>query len=1020
MAVNTSRPASDISHTISIRTPEIDGCKPEVFSEATSVGNEHNCGVNNFSDVCPVTKFEESIAERQLSRNANTTSTKVYSLTVSPSVSIVQAGDVSEIEEVDLRVELPKSPIESMKVSQSRPTIEIALADKTAPDCAEPCDLSAFSETSEKFEKLQDLEQLVERNMDSTPPEPIKAETKGNIECQQPMSSSQPGQVQTSVSAKSRSFRQLPEIFHNSHSKKQISKSFKENVSLSLPKISSVVQVVGQKDMGPAPQIDVAELCLETNLSDSDDNGARLHREMMNQRNDMCRTESHSRSVAEKIPFLPEICKNSRGGRIFNSADFVLEKIAPAKFVFRDVQQIDQNEEQDLFDVDSAPEFDPAVVLDGGASDDCAESEKPAMISKEKTQSDLDEGLYDDSSDCEYASEDSQSKGTKNEKPKKNRRTSLPRRKKGARRCKRVQICDKNTFSEVVDLSTLAPAAEMCVDAIPSPPVKRQSTGLMTFPIPENNEESILSVADKLNEDAWERSKLKICKLKQKRSEARGLKATQEKDLFTDQSTNSSVKIFKETGSVKLEMGDRQIEQRKLSEVRPRLTSQIGTLEQPKAKDMMVMSARSPSTVSHISNDSSKIALGDAPKDKKKFPTVLPMMQSNRQLIKNALHVCLAGSVNEKAKKDVLEDLEASSASHFIILFRGLKNHAFKGLYSYDPRLQHVVRVYSQASLTPESKLEIHAIDGEPIKPKPSRILSGYAAGPSSICASDVLEFYKYDSGSRTFKVVPTKSFGVSVHAIAQEILQHLADDEDFSLLSVIATPETMDESIKVLELNRQTQGRVKACIGIHPGQQSSFVQLPAVLGLIEEEAAKGTLTAVGEIGLDFSPWVLSTQAANDPHASVQNVKTEQLEVFKRQVQLAKKLSLPVNVHSRNAGHHAIKVLEEEGMLSRALLHAFDGAAKYAQRAAQKGALFSIPGSIAREVSFQRLVQTLDLTSLCLESDAPALPVVKNGGRSWPRESLLSAVQHIAELKGVAVEDAANITTTNALRLFIN
>ncbi|KAH6571802.1 hypothetical protein BSLG_009221 [Batrachochytrium salamandrivorans] len=112
--------------------------------------------------------------------------------------------------------------------------------------------------------------------------------------------------------------------------------------------------------------------------------------------------------------------------------------------------------------------------------------------------------------------------------------------------------------------------------------------------------------------------------------------------------------------------------------------------------------------------------------------------QSNRTLITNALmHVCLAGSVNEATKQEVIEDLRDSPAKHFIIVFRGVNNFSFRGLYSWDPVLDQTFKVY------------------------------GESIGPSSLDSTQVLEFYKYDSGARTFRVVTTKSFGRSVHAVA-------------------------------------------------------------------------------------------------------------------------------------------------------------------------------------------------------------------------------------------------------------
>lgn len=83
------------------------------------------------------------------------------------------------------------------------------------------------------------------------------------------------------------------------------------------------------------------------------------------------------------------------------------------------------------------------------------------------------------------------------------------------------------------------------------------------------------------------------------------------------------------------------------------------------------------------------------------------------------------------------QDLENCNASHFIILFRERNNFSFRGLYSWDPLLDQTVKVHSGS------------------------------LGPNVIDPNSVLEYYKYDSGARTFKPVPTKTFGRSVHAVA-------------------------------------------------------------------------------------------------------------------------------------------------------------------------------------------------------------------------------------------------------------
>lgn len=180
-------------------------------------------------------------------------------------------------------------------------------------------------------------------------------------------------------------------------------------------------------------------------------------------------------------------------------------------------------------------------------------------------------------------------------------------------------------------------------------------------------------------------------------------------------------------------------------------------------------------------------------------------------------------------------------------------------------------------------------------------------------------------------------------------------------------------------------------------------------------------LAGVGEIGLDFTPHVLLKQLEAlkqlDPSATEEAVKGRQRAVFGAQLQLAKELDLCVNVHSRNAGHHAIAMVAESGV-DRAVFHAFDGKPVYAERAARehKGYVFSVPPSIVREPSFQGLVRAVPLSQLVLETDAPALPPVQRT-RNIP-ENLRISCSEVARLKRVPEQHVAAVTSANARQLF--
>ncbi|KAJ3411880.1 Calmodulin-regulated spectrin-associated protein 1 [Chytridiales sp. JEL 0842] len=339
----------------------------------------------------------------------------------------------------------------------------------------------------------------------------------------------------------------------------------------------------------------------------------------------------------------------------------------------------------------------------------------------------------------------------------------------------------------------IAPAAEPEIyqpppqpQAHPSP-IRRGSSGLMTFPLPENGEEGVEMDPD--TEAAWARNQSKIIQVKkrlERRNESdrklvkKSVKAVpkmkQDKlPPLTKGKSEARIHHVDHSDDVERLKRQREEEQKKLIAQRSKERAQERAFEREAA--LAAEAARAMSRLSQKSNPNGQQQTCSPlpPIHAKKRPLAVVKPQSNRQIIKNALvHVCLAGSVNQRVKQEVLEDLESSTAHHFIILFRGLKNHAFRGLYSYDPNLHQVLKVYAPASTHPSTPsttttttttkaTSTAASRKETAVTPPSAVFRT----PDSLTDEDVMEFYKYDSGTRSFKLLPTRTFGLSVHAVA-------------------------------------------------------------------------------------------------------------------------------------------------------------------------------------------------------------------------------------------------------------
>ncbi|XP_062827992.1 putative deoxyribonuclease TATDN3 isoform X5 [Anolis carolinensis] len=244
-----------------------------------------------------------------------------------------------------------------------------------------------------------------------------------------------------------------------------------------------------------------------------------------------------------------------------------------------------------------------------------------------------------------------------------------------------------------------------------------------------------------------------------------------------------------------------------------------------------------------------------------------------------------------------------------------------------------------------------------------------------------------------------------------QDIECVLEEARKSKLLALVAVAEHSGDFEKIIHLSERYSGFVFGCLGIHPIQSSPTGQersvtlqdLDEALPLIE--LYKDHLLAIGEVGLDFTPRIASTEEQ----------KEGQRQVLIKQIQLAKQLDLPLNVHSRSAGRPTINLLKEQGA-ERVLLHAFDGKPSVAIAGVQAGYFFSIPPSIIRSEQKQKLVKQLPLESICLETDSPALGPEKQV-RNEPKNIFIAA-EYIAKIKGISVEDVLHKTTQNALKVF--
>lgn len=175
----------------------------------------------------------------------------------------------------------------------------------------------------------------------------------------------------------------------------------------------------------------------------------------------------------------------------------------------------------------------------------------------------------------------------------------------------------------------------------------------------------------------------------------------------------------------------------------------------------------------------------------------------------------------------------------------------------------------------------------------------------------------------------------------------------------------------------------------------------------IEELASHPKVVAIGEMGLDYY-WDKSP-------------KDVQKEVFRRQIQLAKRVKLPIIIHNRDATADIVEILkEEEAKEVGGIMHCFSGSPETAKECVEMNFYISLGGPVTFKNAKKpkEVAEAIPLEKLLIETDCPYLaPHPYRGKRNEPSYVKLVAEQ-IAEIKGISFEEVAEATTENAKKIF--
>lgn len=167
--------------------------------------------------------------------------------------------------------------------------------------------------------------------------------------------------------------------------------------------------------------------------------------------------------------------------------------------------------------------------------------------------------------------------------------------------------------------------------------------------------------------------------------------------------------------------------------------------------------------------------------------------------------------------------------------------------------------------------------------------------------------------------------------------------------------------------------------------------QLAKAKRVVGRLAADGRIVAIGEVGLDYF-WplaeLLASQGVSDWNQVQKEIETNRKQlmaepavqdcietqsfVFRKSIELAQELNLPVVIHGRDAYDDILSTLDTTDLApKRVMLHCFAGTVDQAVTAAERGHRVSLPSSVGYRNKFADVARVLDLTSLAIETDSP-------------------------------------------------
>jgi TatD DNase family protein len=235
-----------------------------------------------------------------------------------------------------------------------------------------------------------------------------------------------------------------------------------------------------------------------------------------------------------------------------------------------------------------------------------------------------------------------------------------------------------------------------------------------------------------------------------------------------------------------------------------------------------------------------------------------------------------------------------------------------------------------------------------------------------------------------------------------QEAMMQRAFEAGVKRIFVPAIDSTFAD--KMYEVEAKYPENIFLMMGLHPTHVNENFE--SELAFVEAELARRKFYAIGEIGIDLF-WD-------------KTFLEQQKQAFQKQIQLAKKYKLPINIHCRNAFDEVFEVLKaEQSPELFGIFHCFTGTYDQALEAISCNMKLGIGGVVTfKNGKIDQFLNKIDLSHIVLETDSPYLAPVPYRGKRNESSYVTCVVNKLAELYETTSENIAEITTQNAKAVF--